>query len=84
MIPDSRYLLLGLPDLNNDRRVTVTQHHPTTCPSIKQKRKRIMAQFDQLYVFENEEIIARVKKFLKDGSGCSYGRKRKSMLPPVF
>ena len=34
-----------------------------------------MAQFDQLYVFENEEIIARVKKFLKDGSGCSYGRK---------
>ena len=34
-----------------------------------------MAQFDQLYVFENEEIIARVKKFSKDGSGCSYGRK---------
>ena len=33
-----------------------------------------MAQY-QLNVFENEEIIARVKKFLKDESGCSYGRK---------
>ena len=25
-------------------------------------------------MFENEEIIARVKKVLKDGSGCSYRR----------
>ena len=33
-----------------------------------------MAQY-QLYVFENEDIIAKVKKFLKDESGCSYRRK---------
>ena len=33
-----------------------------------------MAQY-QHYVFENEEIIARVKKFLNDETGCFYGRK---------
>ena len=26
-------------------------------------------------MLEKEEIIAKVKKFLKDGCGCSYGRK---------
>ena len=34
-----------------------------------------MAECDLVDALENEEIIAKVKKFLQDGCGCSHGTK---------
>jgi len=53
---------------------TKEKHHVTGNATISATHTVIMEEFDE-DVLENEEIIANVKRFLRDGRGCSRGVK---------
>jgi len=53
---------------------TKEKHRVTGNATISATQTVIMEEFDE-NVLENEEIIANVKSFLRDGRGCSHGVK---------
>ena len=59
--------------------IYIAQKRETGNATISASHTVIMEEFDE-DVLENEEIIANVKKFFRDGCGCSRGVKGETLV----